>query len=170
MPRKSRIDAAGALQYIIARGIDRGKIFQDPADKYNFLDRLAEILKSTKTGCYAWALIPNHFHLLLRTGNAPIATVMRRLLTDHGLWSNRRHRRCGQISSTGANKKPAMLFGQPGIRYKHGSAISPNEAVRYGDQLCSPERGKNCSRIRFSKVLSLGSDDILRILNFIGFL
>jgi len=96
MPRKSRIDAAGALQYIIARGIDRGKIFQDPADKYNFLDRLAEILKSTKTGCYAWALIPNHFHLLLRTGNAPIATVMRRLLTDHGLWSNRRHRRCGK--------------------------------------------------------------------------
>ena len=49
MPRKSRIDAAGALQYIIARGIDRGKIFQDPADKYNFLERLAEILKSTKT-------------------------------------------------------------------------------------------------------------------------
>ena len=30
MPRKSRIDAAGALHHVIARGIDRGKIFQDP--------------------------------------------------------------------------------------------------------------------------------------------
>jgi hypothetical protein len=46
---------------IIARGIDRGKIFQDPADKRNFLDRLAEILKATETRCYTWASIPNHF-------------------------------------------------------------------------------------------------------------
>jgi len=97
MPRKSRIDAAGALHHIIARGLDRGKIFQDPADKHNFLDRLADILQSSQTGCYAWALIPNHFHLLLRTGNVPVATVMRRLLTGHALWYNRRHRRCGHL-------------------------------------------------------------------------
>ena len=64
MPRKSRIDAPGALHHIMARGIDRGKIFQDPADKRNFLKRLGEILKATETRCLAWALIPNHFHLL----------------------------------------------------------------------------------------------------------
>ncbi len=97
MPRKSRIDAAGALHHIIARGIDRGKIFQDPTDKRNFLKRLAEILKGTETHCYAWALIPNHFHLLLRTGNAPVATVMRRLLTGHAMGYNRRHRRYGHL-------------------------------------------------------------------------
>ncbi len=97
MPRKSRIDAAGALHHIIARGIDRGKIFQDPTDKRNFLKRLAEILKGTETHCYAWALIPNHFHLLLRTGNEPVATVMRRLLTGHALWYNRRHHRHGHL-------------------------------------------------------------------------
>jgi REP element-mobilizing transposase RayT/lambda repressor-like predicted transcriptional regulator len=97
MPRKSRIDAPGALHHIIARGIDRGKIFQDPSDKRNFLNRLAEILKGTETRCYAWALIPNHFHLLLRAGTDPVATVMRRLLTGHALWYNRRHRRYGHL-------------------------------------------------------------------------
>lgn len=97
MPRKSRIDAPGALHHIIARGIDRGKIFQDPADKNNFLDRLGDILIDTETPCYAWALIPNHFHLLLRTGSVPIATVMRRLLTGHALYYNRRHRRYGHL-------------------------------------------------------------------------
>ncbi len=45
MPRKSQIDAAGALHHIIARGIDRSKIFQDPTDKRNFLKRLAELFK-----------------------------------------------------------------------------------------------------------------------------
>ena len=79
MPRKSRIDAAGALHHVIARGIDRGKIFQDPTDKRNFIERLEKIVKDTETRCDPWAIIPNHLHLILKTDNAPIATAMRRL-------------------------------------------------------------------------------------------
>lgn len=97
MPRKSRIDAPGALQHIIARGIEQKEIFKDDRDRNNFLDRLGDILTDTKTICYAWALIPNHFHLLLRTGSAPIATVMRRLLTGYAVSHNRRHRRYGHL-------------------------------------------------------------------------
>ena len=97
MPRKSRIDAPGALHHVVARGIDRGKIFQDPVYKRNFIDRLAEILNGTETMCYDGALIPNHFHLLLRTGRTPLSTVMRKLLTGHALWYNRRHRRSGHL-------------------------------------------------------------------------
>jgi hypothetical protein len=73
MPRKSRIDAAGALHHVIARGIDRGKIFQDPADKRNFLKRLGEILNKAETRCFAWAIIANHFDLILKTGDVPTA-------------------------------------------------------------------------------------------------
>jgi hypothetical protein len=40
MPRKARIDAPGALHHIICRGIERGDIFTDNADRNNFLDRL----------------------------------------------------------------------------------------------------------------------------------
>ena len=83
MPRKSRIDAPGALHHIIARGIDRRAIFSDDTDRNGFLDRLGDILTDTKTACYAWALIPNHFHLMLRTGATPISAVMRRLLTGY---------------------------------------------------------------------------------------
>ena len=97
MPRKARIDASGALHHIIARGIDRNAIFQDDFDRKNFIDRLATILNETKTVCYAWALIPNHFHLLLRTGLAPVATVMRRLLTGYAMSYNRRHQRHGHL-------------------------------------------------------------------------
>jgi putative transposase len=97
MPRKSRIDAPGALHHIIARGIARKVIFRDDADRDNFLDRLRVIVKETKTVCYAWALMPNHFHLLLRTGSNPIATAMRRLLTGYAVSHNRRHRRYGHL-------------------------------------------------------------------------
>ena len=77
MPRKARIDAPGALHHIIVRGIERRKIFYDDNDRDNFIDRLGMILTETQTSCFAWALIPNHLHLLLRTGVTPIATVMR---------------------------------------------------------------------------------------------
>jgi putative transposase len=97
MPRKSRIDAPGALHHIIARGIEGCKIFRDKTDRNNFLDRLGSIVKETDTRCFAWALIPNHFHLVLKTGYVPIATVMRRLLTGYAISHNRRHRRSGHL-------------------------------------------------------------------------
>jgi len=40
---------------------------------------------------------PQHFHLLLRTGKVSIATVMRRLLTGHAGYFNKRHRRSGHL-------------------------------------------------------------------------
>jgi REP element-mobilizing transposase RayT len=97
MPRKARIDAPGALHHVIGRGIARRKIFQDDDDRENFLERLGNIVTDSGTQCYAWALIPNHFHLLLKTGDTPIATVMRRLLTGYAVSFNRRHRRFGHL-------------------------------------------------------------------------
>jgi len=97
MPRNARIDAPGALHHIIVRGIERRKIFNDDVDRINFLDRLGKVLSETHTTCFAWALIPNHFHLLLRTDACPLSTVMRRLLTGHAMNFNRRHRRSGQL-------------------------------------------------------------------------
>ena len=97
MPRKSRIDATGALHHVMARGIGKASIFRNDTDKDQFIERLSGILKETKTICYAWALIPSHFHLLLRTGPVPISTVMRRLLTGYALWYNRKYNRHGHV-------------------------------------------------------------------------
>jgi len=97
MPRKARIDAVGALHHIICRGIEKRPIFMDDVDRDGFIVRLRKILTETKTPCYAWALLPNHFHLLLRTGMAPIARVMQRLLTGYVVVFNRRHQRHGYL-------------------------------------------------------------------------
>jgi len=97
MPRKARIDAPGALHHIIIRGIERKVIFKDSQDYSNFLNRLKNVLTETKTQCFAWALMANHAHILLRTGYVPLSTVMRRLLTGYAQQFNRRHRRHGQL-------------------------------------------------------------------------
>ena len=97
MPRQARIDAPRALHHIIIRGIEKRAIFRDDKDKERFLDRFGDVLSDTSTPCYAWALMSNHGHMLLKTGLVPIATVMRRLLTGYAQQFNRHHRRRGPL-------------------------------------------------------------------------
>ena len=121
MPRQSRLDTPGALHHIIARGNERRTIFEDKKDRNEFLSRLGDILSGTGTICYAWAIIPNHFHLFLRTGTLPIATIMRRLLTGYAIYFNRRHRRYGHLFQ---NRYKSILcqedpYFQELVRYIH---------------------------------------------------
>jgi REP element-mobilizing transposase RayT len=97
MPRGPRLDAPGVLHHVVARGIERGKIFRDDRDRMEFLARLGALALETETALYAWCLIPNHFHLLVRSGAAPLSTLMRRLLTAYAVRFNHRHRRSGHL-------------------------------------------------------------------------
>ena len=97
MPRRARLDAPGALQHIIVRGIERQRIFRDDEDRNALLTRFGRVLTESSTPCYAWALLPNHVHLLLQTGRVPLSTVMRRVLTGYAVTFNRRHRRHGPL-------------------------------------------------------------------------
>ncbi len=130
MPRKARIDAPGAVQHIIVRGIERKKIFRNDADRSNFLARLSTIVSETRTTCYGWALIPNHVHLLLRTGTIPIATVMRRLLTGYAVSFNLKYQRHGQLFQ---NRYKSILCQEDRylkelVRYIHLNPLRANLA------------------------------------------
>ena len=121
MPRQPRLDAPSLLQHVMARGIERRKIFRDDKDRKSFLERLALILEETQTQCYAWSLIPNHFHLLLRTGPTPLSKVMRRLMTGYAVTFNKRHKRIGHLfqnryKSIACEEDPYLLEL---IRYIH---------------------------------------------------
>ena len=146
MPRKSRIDAPGALHHIIARGIERKAIFQDERDRDDFLERLETNLEESRTRCYAWALLPNHFHLLLRTGTTPISIVLRRLLTGYAIGYNLRHRRHGHLFQ---NRFKSILCQEDGyllelVRYIH---LNPLRA-RMVDDLESLDRYPYCGHSR----------------------
>jgi len=135
MPRRARIDAPGALQHIICRGIQRCRIYRDDLDRQDFLGRLGQILRETRTTCYAWALMPNHFHLLLRTGNVPISTVMKRLLTGYAVRFNRRHRRCGHLFQ---NRYKSILCQEDAyllelVRYIHLNPLRAKLVVSMGE-------------------------------------
>jgi putative transposase len=97
MPRKPRLDAPGALHHIMGRGIERTSIFRTDQDREDFLKRLADLCRAGELIVYAWSLMPNHFHLLLRTGRQSISKSMRKLLTGYVVNFNLRHKRHGHL-------------------------------------------------------------------------
>lgn len=97
MPRAARLDAPGVLHHVMARGIERRLLFRDDHDRDDFVARLAGLVAERAFVVYAWALLPNHFHLLVRIEQRPLARAMRSLLTGYAGAFNRRHRRSGHL-------------------------------------------------------------------------
>src|SRR3989338_5518162 len=97
MPRQPRLDAPGTLHHVMGRGIERRKLFQDDTDRDDFVSRLAALCRDGQWSVYAWALMPNHFHLLVRTGPVPLFRSMKKLLTGYVVNFNRRHKRVGHL-------------------------------------------------------------------------
>ncbi len=83
MSRGPRLDAPGVLHHIMARGIMRQAIFRDDRDRNDFVDRLGSLASSGAFHGYAWALLRNHIHLLVRTARRPLAGSMHSLLTGY---------------------------------------------------------------------------------------
>jgi len=85
------------LYHVIARGIERRKIFLDSEDYKDFISRLKACLEKTQSRCLAWCLLPNHFHLLILRGRRPLSELMRSLMTGYAVNFNRRHKRAGHL-------------------------------------------------------------------------
>jgi REP element-mobilizing transposase RayT len=131
MPRLARLDAPGVLYHVIIRGIERRKIFRDNKDRNNLLDRLSDLLPTTKTACYAWALLSNHAHFLFRTGVIPLSDLMRRLLTGYVVTFNRRYKRHGPLFQ---NRFKSIIcqdeiYLKELVRYVHLNPLSAGIAV-----------------------------------------
>ena len=97
MPRLARLDAPGVLHHVMGRGIEGRKIFLTNRDRNDFIARLAQLAQDDAMAVYAWALLPNHFHLLCKTKSHPLAASMRKVLTGYVVNFNKRHGRQGHL-------------------------------------------------------------------------
>ena len=97
MPRLARLDAPGVLHHVMGRGIEKNNIFLNKKDRNDFINRLSVLVNEDTIEIYAWALMTNHFHILLNTKNRPLSSSMRKILTGYVVNFNRRHKRYGHL-------------------------------------------------------------------------
>jgi len=143
MPRSARLDAPGVLHHVMGRGIEKRPIFLVDEDRNDFLSRLGFL---TEEGClkvYGWALLPNHFHLLCKTGKMPLARSMRRLLTGYVVRFNKRHNRNGHLFQ---NRYKSIVCQEDSylmelVRYIHLNLIRARMVKGLGELNRSPWSG-----------------------------
>lgn len=97
MARMIRPDWHGAFHHVMARGIDGREVFAGQSDKIDLTDRLGRLVPEMDVDVFAWAVMPNHLHLLIRTGIRPVCEFMHRLLTGFAVVYNKRNDRKGHV-------------------------------------------------------------------------
>ncbi len=95
MARPPRIDFPDALYHVTSRGNGRQAIFWSDEDRQRFVGQLADGVRTAAIRLYAFAMLDNHFHLLLRTPRANLSRFMQRLNTSYALYARYKHRRPG---------------------------------------------------------------------------
>jgi REP element-mobilizing transposase RayT len=89
--RRIRIQYAGALYHVVSRGDRNGPIFADDADRESFLKTLDEARGKALWRIHAYVLMPDHFHLILKTPEANLVAGMKWLLGTYTTRFNVRH-------------------------------------------------------------------------------
>jgi REP element-mobilizing transposase RayT/AraC-like DNA-binding protein len=97
MPRGPRIDSPGLAHHVWHRGVGRRDIFLDASDCEDFVDRVRRLAVECGIRCFAWALLDNHFHLVVQTSETRLATFMARLMTGYARHFNARHGHVGHV-------------------------------------------------------------------------
>ena len=97
MARSLRINIAGGWYHITNRGTERRKIFSNERDYRHFLELLGEMQERYAVQIHAYALMSNHYHLLIRTPEANASRAIQWLNVSYSVWYNRRHKRVGPL-------------------------------------------------------------------------
>jgi putative transposase len=97
MARPLRLEFEGAIYHITARGNRRERIFASDADRVCFLEILSRSLPRFEVELHAFVLLPNHFHLLVRTKRANLSRWMHWLMVTYTMRFNHRHHKVGHL-------------------------------------------------------------------------
>jgi REP element-mobilizing transposase RayT len=97
MARPPRVELAGGIYHVIARGNERREIFRDDQDRRVYLARLAECRERYEFGVLAFCLMPNHVHLAIERGPVTLGKIVLALHAYYGQKFNYRHERVGHL-------------------------------------------------------------------------
>jgi len=97
MSRPLRIEFPDAVYHITSRGNARSEIYLTEKDRHTFLDLLGQACERYYWRCYAWCLMSNHYHLVIKTDQATLSRGMRHLNGVYTQKFYRRHQRVGHL-------------------------------------------------------------------------
>jgi putative transposase len=97
MPRRLRLQYPDAIYHLMARGNGRQDIVTDDLDRDRLLEHLGRAAVRCSWRVYAFAIMSNHLHIVLKTPEPNLARGMQAFLSAYANGWSRRHRFCGHV-------------------------------------------------------------------------
>lgn len=99
MPRKKRERSQSGVHHVIVRGVNKCRIFEDTQDYNIFLKRLMYYLTLENVELYAYCLMNNHAHFLLKEDieKMNLSNFSTKLLSSYAYYFNKKHGRVGHL-------------------------------------------------------------------------
>lgn len=159
MPRQARKKSKSGIYHIMLRGINRQQIFEDPYDFEKFLAILTEYKQICGYSVYAYCLMGNHIHLLLKEGTESLEQVFKRVCGKFVYWYNAKYQRTGHLFQDRFKSEPVdtQEYLQTVIRYIHQNPVKAGLCRRVSDYAYS-----SYAEYLGNSAL-VDADDILRI-------
>ena len=95
MPRRARCKSASNIYHVVIRGADRQQLFEESKDYIKYLDILQYYKLECEFKLYAYCLMSNHIHLLMKTQEMPLDMIFRHVSTCYAVWFNMKYDRTG---------------------------------------------------------------------------
>ena len=97
MARTARKLSHTGIYHVMLRGINKQQIFFDEEDHLIFLHELNKFREVCHYEVYAYCLMRNHIHLLLKVGDVPLGEIFKRIGVSFVLWYNTKYQRVGHL-------------------------------------------------------------------------
>lgn len=125
MPRSARRVSESGIYHVILRGINRQAIFEDREDSEKFLEILEGYKAISGFEVFAYCLMGNHVHLLIRIGNEPLSMVFRRISSKYVYWFNAKYDRIGHLFQERFKSEPVEddTYLLASLRYIHNNPV-----------------------------------------------
>ena len=125
MSGKARIKSASGIYHIMLRGNNKQTVFFDEDDYGKFLAYFMNKAKQKSLVLYAWCLMPNHVHLLIKEKDETIAEVFRSVLTGYIQWYNNKYQRTGHVFEGRFRSQPVedQTYFMRVFRYIHRNPL-----------------------------------------------
>lgn len=144
MPRSVRNKAATGIYHVLMRGINRQVIFEDTEDYQYFMAVLERVGFQTDDeglrvgqNCtyYAYCLMSNHFHLLIREREEKISLTLKRIANAYVYYYNRKYQRSGHLFKERFRSEPVdnLDYFKTLLRYIHQDPVRVGLVARAED-------------------------------------
>jgi REP element-mobilizing transposase RayT len=97
MPRSARKKSEKQVYHIMLRGNNKENIFIDEGDKLRIIDTLQEKKKFGEYYLYAYCVMDNHLHIIIKEGKDTIDRIVKRIAASYACYFNKKYKRIGHV-------------------------------------------------------------------------